>query len=228
MKGLTDERPKCFVELHGKTLLEWQLGALREAGVKDVAIATGYRNDAFTQKDVVYIHNARWSETNMVATLACAKDWLREAPCVVSYSDIVYEPAIVQKLMKAEADVAMTYDTEWLSQWSQRFDDPLSDAETFKLDAHGRLREIGKKPESLADVEGQYMGLLKFTPAGWAKIEGFLADPGPVPVDKLDVTKLLNGLLARGIPVHTVPVAGGWFEVDSARDLEVATRGWKK
>ena len=224
MLALTGDRPKCFVELNGRILLDWQLGNLREAGVKDIAIATGYRNDAFTRTDVSYIHNPRWSETNMVATLACAKDWLLSDTCVVSYSDIVFKPAIVTKLMAATGDIAMTYDTDWLTQWSQRFDDPLSDAETFKLDSSGNIREIGKKPGSLADIEGQYMGLLRFTPAGWKKIEQHLVGKN---VDRLDMTSLLNGLLQDGIPVQGVPVSGGWFEVDSQRDLEVATRGWK-
>lgn len=225
MLALTGDRPKCFVELHGRPLLEWQLDNLRAAGVKDVAVATGYRNDSFTRTDVSYIHNPRWSETNMVATLACARDWLLSEPCVVSYSDIVFVPAIVEKLMQRDADISMTYDTEWLTQWSARFDDPLSDAETFKLDAAGNLREIGKKPKSLSDIEGQYMGLLKITPAGWRKIEQHLLGKD---VDRLDMTSLLNGLLEAGIEVAAVPVGGGWFEVDSQRDLEVATKGWKQ
>lgn len=224
MLALTGDRPKCFVELHGRTLLEWQLSALREAGVDEIAIATGYRNDSFTHADVTYIHNPRWAETNMVATLACAKDWLLSGPCVVSYSDIVYKPDIVRKLMLSTADIAMTYDTDWLAQWSARFDDPLSDAETFRLNADGNIREIGKKPTSLAEVEGQYMGLLRFTPAGWRAVEEQLAGKN---VDRLDMTSLLNGLLQAGNQVLGVPISGGWFEVDSARDLEVATRGWK-
>jgi hypothetical protein len=40
MKNLTDERPKCLVELRGKTLLEWQLGALRHAGINEIAHVT--------------------------------------------------------------------------------------------------------------------------------------------------------------------------------------------
>ncbi len=225
MLNLTGDRPKCFVELHGKPLIEWQIGALREAGVKDIAIATGYRNDSFTRTDVTYIHNPRWAETNMVATLACAKEWLLGDTCIVSYSDIVFEPAIARKLISADADIAMTYDTDWLAQWSARFDDPLSDAETFRLNPDGSIREIGKKPTSLADIEGQYMGLLRFTPAGWRQIEEHLRDKN---VDRLDMTSLLNGLLQGGHTVVGVPVKGGWFEVDSARDLEVATRGWKQ
>ena len=42
---LTAERPKCLIELNGRSLLEWQLDALREAGVAEVVVVTGFRDD---------------------------------------------------------------------------------------------------------------------------------------------------------------------------------------
>jgi len=45
MKNLTDERPKCLVELRGNPLLDWQLAALLEAGIDRIAIDTGYRQN---------------------------------------------------------------------------------------------------------------------------------------------------------------------------------------
>ena len=49
--------------------------------------------------------------------------------------------------------------------------DPLSDAETFRIDASGELLEIGGKTGKIEDIEGQYMGLLKFTPTAWTAVE---------------------------------------------------------
>ena len=43
---LTADRPKCLVDLHGKTLLQWQLDALLAAGVGPVTVVTGYASDA--------------------------------------------------------------------------------------------------------------------------------------------------------------------------------------
>ena len=43
------------------------------------------------------------------------------------------------------------------------------DAETFRADASGRLLEIGGKTSEIEEIEGQYMGLLKFTPRGVAE-----------------------------------------------------------
>lgn len=88
MKGLTDDRPKCLVELEGKPLLDRQIQALGEAGCDEIAIVTGYRRDQLMNRGLVEFSNERWSETNMVSSLACAEDWLQSSPCIVSYSDI--------------------------------------------------------------------------------------------------------------------------------------------
>src|SRR3546814_17606155 len=39
---LTESRPKCLIELSGRSLLEWQLLALSRAGIDEVVIVTGF------------------------------------------------------------------------------------------------------------------------------------------------------------------------------------------
>ena len=53
MKLLTDETPKCLIKLRGKSLLDWQLSALRAAGITDIAIVTGYRRDLLAKYNLV-------------------------------------------------------------------------------------------------------------------------------------------------------------------------------
>ena len=84
MRELTNERPKCLVELKGKSLLDWQLEALREAGIKKIAIVTGYKREMLAYRGLVEFHNTRWAETQMVSSLACAAHWLKTGPCIVS------------------------------------------------------------------------------------------------------------------------------------------------
>ena len=57
MKKLTDELPKCLVELRGKTLLDWQLEALRAAGITEIAIVTGYKREMLTNRGMFDFHN---------------------------------------------------------------------------------------------------------------------------------------------------------------------------
>lgn len=218
MGALTDAKPKCLTELAGKPLLQWQLEAFGEAGVQDVALVTGYQAAQLEAFNRPAFHNPRWAETNMVGSLLQAKEWLKSGPVLVSYSDIVYHSRHLKTLMDAPGELAITYDTCWKDLWTLRFSDPLSDAETFKIDADDRLLEIGQKPETLSEIQGQYMGLLKFTPAAWQWIENELHTLSGSEQDRLHMTGLLNLLLKRGYPVRTVPVAGQWCEVDSADD----------
>lgn len=220
MKTLTDERPKCLTELRGRTLLDWQLAALRGAGIAEIAIVTGYRREMLGDRGLVEFYNPRWAETNMVSSLACAEAWLESGPCVVSYSDIFYDAAAVAALMDSQAALAVTFDPNWLELWKKRFGDPLLDAETFRLNPDHTLAEIGNKPGSVAEVEGQYMGLLRFTPAGWAEVLRIRAGLDGALCDRMHMTGTLQRVIEAGnVPVAALPYAGQWGEVDSAEDL---------
>jgi len=221
MKNLTDERPKCLVEVRGKALLDWQLEALRTAGIVEIAIVTGYKRDLLANRGLVEFHNARWAETNMVSSLTCAENWMRVEPCIVSYSDIFYGPVAVRSLMTCEAALAVTYDPDWQALWTQRFGDPLLDAETFRLTAENTLAEIGMRPTSLVEVQGQYMGLLRFTPEGWSEILRIRGELKSDQRDTMHMTGTLQEVIVAGrVAIAAVPYTGEWGEVDSADDLD--------
>ena len=222
MKSLTDERPKCLVELRGKPLLEWQLESLRAAGISDIAVVTGYKRELLAERGLSEFHNPRWAETNMVSSLACAESWLQGEPCIVSYSDIFYSPVAVQSLINSDATLAVTYDPNWLQLWTERFGDPLLDAETFRLTAAHTLAEIGNKPQSVDDVQGQYMGLLRFTPEGWAEVVRLRAELSPQQRDSMHMTNTLQRVIDAGrVQIEAVAYTGEWGEVDSSEDLSV-------
>lgn len=224
MKDLTEERPKCLMELRGKSLLDWQLHALLEAGIEQIGIVTGYQRERLTDRNLVEFHNARWSETNMVSSLACAREWLLAEPCIVSYSDIVYDAVAVKSLMDSHAALAVTYDPNWLELWTKRFSDPLLDAETFNISDAGILLNIGQKPVTSEDIQGQYMGLLRFSPQGWREVERVRAGLLPKERDTMHMTGTLQKIIEAGrVPVHGIVYEGDWAEIDSPDDLKHAS-----
>jgi choline kinase len=98
----------------------------------------------------------------------------------------------------------------------------LADAETFRMDAAGQLLEIGGKTTRIEDIEGQYMGLLKFTPSAWSAVEALLSTLDPAIRNRLDVTGLLRLLLAeKELPVGTFGTDGQWGEIDNPEDVEL-------
>jgi choline kinase len=218
MGTLTDEHPKCMTILHGKTLLYWQLKALRGAGIREIAIVRGYLGDTF-DLELTYFENPRWSETNMVMSLVQADEWLKDDACVVSYSDIVYSENAVQRLVETNENIGITYDPNWLQLWQARFDEPLSDAESFAINSNGYLIEVGNRTQSLSQVQGQYMGLLLFSPVGWEVTKKLISQHTELEKNKMDVTMLLQKLINQGEKIKTVAINDPWYEVDSESDL---------
>lgn len=222
LKSMTDDRPKCLVEIRGRRLLDIQIAALRETGIAEIAVVTGYRREMLTQPGVKEFHNADWARTNMVSSLACAAEWLESDACVVSYSDIFYPAAAPKLLIDRVADMAITYDPDWRAQWEARFGDPLLDAETFRLDGAGFVAEIGRKPRHIEEIEGQYMGLLRFAPAGWAEIARLRDTLPPETRDRIDMTSTLQRVVEAGrVKLSAVPFRGEWGEIDTELDLRV-------
>ena len=212
-------KPKCFIKLHGKKLIDWQLETLKNAGIEDIALVRGYKKNVF-KYNLKYFDNVKWSETNMVTSLLSANSWLKLHTCIISYSDIIYSPDAVSRLKTIKNDIGITYDKNWSILWSKRFDDPLIDAETFRIDKKNFLIEIGNKPKTLEEVQGQFMGLLKINPNGWDKICKLLNRYTEKEKSNMDITNLLKKLIYFGTKVETISIKDSWYEVDSKSDLE--------
>jgi choline kinase len=228
---LTDARPKCLTEVLGRPLLDWQLDALRAGGVGPVMVVRGYRAELLAGPGYATLDHPRWSSTSSVGTLRAADAWLRAESCVVSYSDIAVRGDHVRRLVQCDADVAITSDLEWLALWSERFDDPLQDAETLRVDGDW-LVEIGGRTDDPSCVDGQFMGLLKVTPRGWGELSAVCDALPPAELDRLDTTSLLSRFVASGGRVRVVPVRGGWCEIDRPEDRHLVEErcragGWR-
>lgn len=145
-----------------------------------------------------------------------ARSWLIAGPCIVAYGDVLYHGEAVRRLAAATDDIAITYDPGWLALWRARFTHPEDDAESLRV-VDGQVRAIGGHVDDLAAIDGQFMGLLRVTPAGLSRIDAHLARQPAAP--SLETTHLLAAMIAEGTPVGAVAVNGGWCEVDRIEDL---------
>jgi len=228
---LTGNRPKCLLPLATRPMLDWQLTALREGGISQICLVTGYLANLLIPYRLQSFHNSEWATSNVVSSLLVASRWLEEAASLVAYSDIVYHPDWVSLLRGSPADIAVAYDTRWRELWEARFEHPEVDAESFR-ESDGLIQEIGQKVRSLDLVQGQYVGLIKITPSGWQQILSCLSGMAEQEVRRLDITALLARLIAAGVSVAAVAIAGRWCEVDTVEDLLLyenrvqSSRGW--
>jgi len=226
LRPLTDDRPKCLVELAGRSLLELQAAVLREAGILDITVVSGYKAEQIAERGFAVHVNPRYAETNMVATLFSAAEVMDGSEDVlICYGDIVYERRVLDSLLAVNAPVVVMIDRQWLRYWRLRMEDPLNDAETLKIGPEGRLNEIGKKPQNYREIEGQYVGLIKVRSDRLWKLKQTYESMSRIEMydgkdfDNMYMTSFIQYLIDQEWDVRIAETENGWLEVDSVSDL---------
>ena len=109
LRPLTDNCPKCLLEIGGVTLLERTLNAISGAGIEDITIVTGYRGEMireFVEKwskgqqvKFHFIHNEVYSSTNNIYSLWLAKERMNGDDFLLMDSDIYCDPLLVKTIV---------------------------------------------------------------------------------------------------------------------------------
>ena len=205
--------PKCLLKIDENTsILEHQLENLKDCGVNDIVIVTGYCEDQirkFCGDKVKYIYNPFFDITNIMVSLWFAIDEMKEE-LIFSYSDIVYDKEILLGLMANKHDIVMAVDKKETDEESEK----------VLVDYRGLIKEVSKNV-SPKDAFGEFIGLVKLSEKG-AKVlakeldemvrEGSLASY---------LTRAFERLARKGYDIHLSPTSGNsWIEIDFPQELE--------
>ena len=152
---------------------------------------------------------------------------------IISYGDIIYEKEIILKLLNTNDDFSVVVDKKWQELWNIRFENPLDDAESLKIDKYGYIINIGQKVKKIEEIQGQFIGLMKFQNDGLTLLkkyyENFRQKSEKNKINVLNpnlsfecsfMTDLLQTLINHGIRLKSVNIDGGWLELDSISDFE--------
>lgn len=240
LRPLTDDRPKCLVEVNGRSILDRQLDTMHACGImdSDITIIAGYRGDVlqkkFSDTGITVIINEEFESTNMVCSLMCARKLMEaQEDVLISYGDIIYNETVLKKILASDESASVIVDDGWYSYWSQRCENPLEDAETLMFDESGYLTEIGQKTTDLAKVQSQYIGLMRFKGNGLRAMlalakhakertaQGTALWRTARTYQKMYMTDLLQGLIDEGNELKAVHIQRGWFEIDNRDDLNI-------
>lgn len=228
LRPYTNDRPKSMVELGGRPLISYQLQAMCDAGLsrENVAIVTGYRRDCQEKLGLTTFVNDDFMSTNMVYSLWCALDWAEEGEdLIIAYGDITYDSGVMQRLLETAGDLVLAADLDWQNLWKARAEDFLADAETFKISPEGVVTEVGNRPNSILDIEAQYIGLIKVS---GDKVKNFKAEvnsrksgSASTNFGNMYMTDFLQELIEDDWMVKPALIEGGWLEIDTVGDLDL-------
>ena len=230
----TDQKPKCMVEVAGRSILSYQLEAFRENDIEDIHVVRGYLADRLQVDGATYHENPAYESNNILLSLFHAQEAM-DGPFVSTYSDIVYTPKVVHKAVDSPHDIALVVDRQWHKAYEGRTDHPVGQAELAEVDGD-RVVRVGKQvgPD---DAVGEFIGLASYSNLGarqlrrvYRDVRERLGDDDPFQAAqrfrKAYLTDLFCEMIDRGIDIGWVPIDGGWREIDTVEDLERVRQEW--
>lgn len=161
LRPLTDSKPKCLLEVGGKTLLERTVRAMQQAGISEFVVVTGYRGDqirdfltthSFSRPaHFTFLHNADYEHNNNIFSLWMSMEVVRGKDFLLMDSDILCDPAAVVAIA-SQQETALALNRHECGE------------EEIKVivDADNHITEINKtcNPQ---DAIGESVGIERFT-----------------------------------------------------------------
>lgn len=233
---MTADVPKCFAEVQGKRLLDWDLEALKGAGISDVCFIGGYQIEKVKAQypHLTFRHNDNWENNNILLSLMYAED-LMDQPFICTYADVLYTTDVIKGLLQQAGDVVLSVDTCWRKRYEHRTLHPPDDAEKVTVQ-NGVVTRVhrGIEPDL---AYGEYTGIAKFSQDGAAQLRKHYARCKQLYAgkpfreasvfEKSYLILLLQEMIEHGIEVRHADTPGSYMEVDTQQDFELAQKFWK-
>jgi len=223
---LTEDKPKCMVEIQGQPLLRRLTRSLRQSGVRDVAVVRGYAKDAVDLPNLTYIDNDAFETTGEAASLATAIDRLT-GDTVIAYGDILFRRYILDALVETEGDIVLAVDGMWRERTDRsensgrdlvRCSRPFSPS--FIEDDPVLFEGIVADANDADDCTGEWIGIARLSKKGAELVRKELeAMKSDGTLETADLATLFARLADAGNAPHVHYVAGHWLDVNDAFDL---------
>ena len=226
LRPLTDEKPKCLLEVGGKTLLQRTVDAMISAGVKEFVVVTGYRENMirefltihYSLCTIHYIDNPDYEHNNNIFSLWLAMQKLHGQEVLLMDSDILCDPEAVRRVAR-KTNPALAMQQHELGEEEMK----------IVVDEAGRITEISKTC-SPTDAIGESVGIEKMTPAYteaiYQELRKMILDEGQIDIF---YERAFERLIPQGHTFEVVDTTDLFsYELDTPEDLEKASAALPK
>jgi len=247
------DTPKAMLDLKGKPLLERQVSTLNAVNIKDIAVVRGFQASKIDLPNLRYYENLEHESTGEAISLLKAASELTGAKkgeatqhrSLILYGDILFDRALVEKLLTADAEVAILVDRTLENQKDALVAErPRLDlvqlanppqAGTRALLSNEQLPTVKRIGQQIpvGEAHAEFVGMLMVTETGARKlVETFQRALETQPkkrfheaVDPLhaSVPDMIQALIEAGVEVRAVETFKGWMEIDTFEDYQ---RAW--
>ena len=237
LKKHTENLPKCMLDFGGKTLLQRQIDAYNKNNIKDISLIRGYKKEKINYKGLRYFENKDYRNNNILNSIFYAEKIIN-GNIIISYSDILFDPIVVQRTIESNHDISVVVDIDWRGYYVGRKDHPISEAENVIFNSNNEVEKIGKINTGNEDVHGEFIGMIKLSNRGAETFKEHFHRLKKIywnkPFQRAQIfqkaylTDFIQELVDIGIKVHCVIIESGWKEIDTVEDYKKALVGFNK
>ena len=217
-REITDHRPKCLIEIQGKTLLERTLTALRAAGVEEAVVVIGYRSEMIQQQigsnyggvRVRYVKNPQYAKGAILSLWSAREEFNDDI--IVMDADVLFPVALIKRLVHSSHANCFLLDGS----------SENTGEEQMLLTRNGRVLNIVRGGAGDFEVIGESVGFLKVSRTDAPLLRSILEEFVAQGQDTIEHEEAFPLFLAQRIVgferVDDLP----WIEIDFSTDLEQA------
>ena len=222
LRPLTDERPKCLLTVGQRTLLQRTVDAILAAGIDELVVITGYRQQMicdfltnhYPNITIHFIDNPDYAHNNNIFSLWLTRPFTEGNDFLLLDSDILFDPAIIPAVLKQEGS-ALALNRHELGE------------EEIKVivDDKNRVLEISKVC-SIEQAIGESVGIEKMTAdyskALFCELQQMIEEEGLIDVF---YEKAFERLIPKGYTFEIVDTTDFFsIELDTVDDFENAKK----
>ena len=223
----TQNNTKCMLEVNGVKLIDRALSCLNDIQVSRVILVVGYQGQnvkdyigsSYKGTPIIYVENQFYDKTNNIYSLFLAKDYLLQDDTILLESDLIYEPAVVKKLLDDNYPNITLVDK--YESWM--------DGTVVTVDEENRItRFIDKNSFKFEEIKSYYktVNIYKFSKEFSTKYYvPFLAAYSIALGNNAYYEQVLRVILhLHDAPLKALPLTGEkWYEIDDIQDLDIAS-----
>ena len=230
LRPLTDDRPKCLLQVGEQAMLRRLLKQLEEVGIERVVLATGYLQDRLLDEvgswelsmEIDAVFNDTFDSENNAVSLGSAMTGLNGERFLLCDGDILLRNAdALERLLDFPEDNVLTM---------MRFEAMGQEEMKMVLASEdGRIERLGKGL-SLDVAHGESLGIQKIGPSAFRALADRLACLDEEERRRLYYEDVFSELIEEGVHFYACELPPeGWTEIDTVEDLEMARQmvlGW--
>jgi L-glutamine-phosphate cytidylyltransferase len=207
----TKDRPKCLLDIGGRSIIEHQVDLLTACGIRQITVVIGYMGSKVREvlgSRVSYCENDRFAATSSMYSLWLARDAAADGFLVVN-SDVLFHRDILRSLLDSPHGDALAVD----------FESALAEEEMKVHVRDGRVVALSKQ---LSNGDGENLGMIKLSAEGsrvlFAKIDELLRQNHRQVMVPFALNAIAPSYVLAAVPVQGLP----WIEIDFPEDYERA------